>query len=41
MKEPFIIEMDHKNLTYWKSPKKLLRHMARWYKKLQDYNFKI
>jgi hypothetical protein len=41
MKEPFIIEMDHKNLTYWKSPKKLSGRTARWYKKLQDYNFKI
>jgi hypothetical protein len=22
-KQPFIIETDHKNLTYWKEPKKL------------------
>ncbi len=22
-KEPFVIKMDHKNLTYWKSPRKL------------------
>src|SRR5713101_7625535 len=33
--------MDHKNLTYWKSPKKLTGRTARWHKKLQDYNFKI
>jgi hypothetical protein len=40
-KEPFIIETDHKNLTYWKSPKKLSGRTARWYEKLQDYNFRI
>src|SRR5216683_3166118 len=40
-KEPFIIKTDHKNLTYWKSPKKLTGRTARWHKKLQDYNFKI
>jgi hypothetical protein len=40
-KEPFIIEMDHKNLTYWKEPKKLTGRTARWHEKLQDYNFKI
>ena len=30
-KTPFIIEMDHKNLTFWKSPKKLNGRMARWH----------
>ena len=40
-KEPFIIETDHKNLMYWKEPKKLTGRTARWHKKLQDYNFKI
>ena len=40
-KKPFIIETDHKNLTYWKEPKKLMGRMAQWHKKLQDYNFKI
>jgi len=40
-KQPFIIETDHKNLTYWKTPKKLTGRMARWHEKLQDYNFKI
>jgi hypothetical protein len=39
--KPFIIEMDHKNLTYWKEPKKLTGRMARWHEKLQNYNFKI
>jgi hypothetical protein len=40
-KHPFIIETDHKNLMYWKSPKKLTGRTARWHEKLQDYNFKI
>ena len=40
-KEPFVIETDHKNLTYWKSPRKLTRRTARWHEKLQDYNFRI
>jgi hypothetical protein len=39
--EPFIIETDHKNLTYWKSPRKLTGRSARWHEKLQDYNFRI
>jgi len=37
----FIIKTDHKNLTYWKEPKKLTGRTARWHEKLQDYNFKI
>ncbi len=37
----FIIKTDHKNLTYWKSPKKLTGRTACWHEKLQDYNFKI
>jgi len=40
-KEPFVIETDHKNLTYWKSPQKLTGRTTRWHKKLQDYNFHI
>ncbi len=40
-KTPFMIETDHKNLTFWKSPKKLNGRMARWHKCLQDYNFRI
>jgi hypothetical protein len=39
--EPFVIEMDHKNLTYWKSPQKLTGRTVRWHEKLQDYNFHI
>ena len=34
--KPFIIEMDHKNLTYWKSSKKLTERTVHWHKKLQD-----
>jgi hypothetical protein len=41
MEKPFIIKTDHKNLTYWKEPRKLTGRMARWHEKLQDYNFKI
>jgi len=33
--------MDHKNLMYWKSPRKLTSRTAWWHEKLQDYNFKI
>jgi hypothetical protein len=40
-KQPFIIETDHKNLVYWKQPKKLTGRTARWHEKMQDYNFKI
>ena len=40
-KEPFIIKTDHKNLTYWKTLKKLTGRTERWHEKLQDYNFKI
>ncbi len=40
-KTPFIIKTDHKNLTFWKSPKKLNRRTAHWHERLQDYNFKI
>ncbi len=31
MKMPFIIETDHKNLMFWKSPKKLNSRMAHWH----------
>jgi len=40
-KTPFIIETDHKNLTFWKSPKKLNGRTARWHERLQDYDFRI
>ena len=39
--QPFIIETDHENLTYWKAPKKLTGRTVHWHEKLQDYNFKI
>ena len=31
--------MDHENLKYFQEPYKLNRRQARWYLKLQDYNF--
>ena len=37
----FVIETNHKNLTFWKSPKKLNGRMARWHEQLQDYDFRI
>ena len=36
-----VTETDHKNLTYWKSPRKLTGRTVWWHEKLQDYNFKI
>jgi hypothetical protein len=39
--KPFIIETNHKNLMYWKEPKKLTGRTTRWHEKLQDYTFKI
>jgi hypothetical protein len=33
-KNPFIIKTDHKNLTYWKTPKKLTGWTIRWHEKL-------
>jgi RNase H-like domain found in reverse transcriptase len=41
IEKPFIIKTDHKNLMYWKEPKKLTGWTAWWHEKLQDYNFKI
>ena len=37
--EPFKICMDYENLKYFREPHKLNRWQARWYLKLQDYNF--
>ena len=37
--ETFEIWTDHKNLKYFREPHKLNRRQARWYLKLQDYNF--
>ena len=33
--------MDHKNLKYFLEPYKLNRRQARWYLKLQDYDFTL
>ena len=38
-KEPFLIQTDHANLQYWKSPWNLNRRTARWHADLQDYDF--
>jgi len=37
--ETFEIWMDHKNLKYFQEPHKLNGQQARWYLKLQDYDF--
>ena len=37
--ETFKIWMDHENLKYFREPHKLNGQQARWYLKLQDYNF--
>ena len=37
--EPFKIWTDHENLKYFREPHKLNKWQARWYLKLQDYNF--
>ena len=39
--KPFKIWMDHKNLKYFREPYKLNRQQARWYLKLQDYDFTL
>ena len=39
--KPFEIWMDHENLKYFREPYKLNRQQARWYLKLQDYNFTL
>ena len=33
--------MDHENLKYFREPHKLNRQQARWYLKLQDYDFTL
>ena len=40
-KVPFIIQTDHANLQYWKSPRNLNRHTARWHVDLQEYDFQL
>jgi len=39
--EPFEVWMDHKNLKYFREPHKLNERQARWYLKLQDYDFML
>ena len=38
-KTPFIICTNHTNLQYWKSPRNLNCHTARWHADLQEYNY--
>ena len=40
-KLPFIIHTDHANLQYWKSPRNLNQHTARWHADLQEYDFEL
>jgi len=40
-KEPFEVWTDHENLKYFREPHKLNGQQARWYLKLQDYNFTL
>ena len=39
--EPFEVWTDHENLKYFREPHKLNKQQARWYLKLQDYNFTL
>jgi len=39
--EPFEVWTDHENLKYFREPHKLNGRQARWYLKLQDYDFTI
>jgi hypothetical protein len=39
--EPFKIWTDHTNLTYFRQPQKLNRRQARWYSRLQEYNYTL
>ena len=38
-KTPFIICISHANLQYWKSPRNLNCHIARWQTDLQEYDY--
>jgi hypothetical protein len=38
---PVTVLTDHTNLTYWKSPRKVNRRVARWFAELQEYHLKI
>ena len=39
--EKFEVWMDHENLKYFRKPHKLNGQQAKWYLKLQDYNFEL
>ena len=41
VREPFEIWTDHRNLVYYRDPKKLTRRQANWSSKLADFDFKI
>ena len=41
VKEFFEVWTDHENLKYFREPYKLNGQQARWYLKLQDYNFTL
>ena len=40
-KKPFEVWTDHENLKYFREPHKLNGRQARWYLKLQDYDFTL
>ena len=40
-REPFEVWTDHENLKYFREPHKLNGRQARWYLKLQDYDFTL
>ena len=39
--QKFLIQYDHENLKYFKSPQKISACQARWNEFLQDYNFEL
>lgn len=39
--KPFEIWTDHKNVTYFRQPQKLNGQQARWYSRLQEYNYTL
>jgi len=39
--ERFEVRTDHENLKYFREPHKLNGQQARWYLKLQDYDFTL
>ena len=39
--ESFEVWTDHENFKYFREPHKLNGQQARWYLKLQDYNFTL